>query len=63
MMFTAFAKAAALQASPDFKGIKTIQQQLGFLAVAPFKPALISKGLRHPARLVLYGRKGASSQP
>jgi len=39
-----------LQASPDFKGIKTFQQfnQAGFNR---FKPALISKGLRRCARV------------
>ena len=36
---------SALQASPDFKGIKTVQLvQLRWLG--GFKPALISKGLR-----------------
>ena len=34
-----------LQASPDFKGIKTVDDQ-NFRGIAGFKPALISKGLR-----------------
>ena len=36
----------ALQASPEFKGIKTNQSLLFHVCVVGFKPALNSKGLR-----------------
>ena len=52
---------SSLQASPDFKGIKTLP--IVARDVGPrFKPALISKGLRHPAEAGL-SCGCASSQP
>jgi len=50
-----------LQASPDFKGIKTIDRAAP-AAASGFKPALISKGLRlveHAAALAVDGFKPA----
>ena len=40
------AVALRLQASPEFKGIKTVEREITFEAALRFKPALNSKGLR-----------------
>ena len=46
MVSSVSASKAQLQASPDFKGIKTLQAACFPTRRLGFKPALISKGLR-----------------
>jgi len=52
-----------LQASPDFKGIKTRVSISSMLRIWCFKPALISKGLRQPIQRGVGIVDIASSQP
>jgi len=53
----------SLQASPDFKGIKTVIEAPFDLLHERFKPALISKGLRLGSDFDHAPVRTASSQP